>query len=358
MKKTGKVLSMILAAAMVMGLTACSGGGQQSTTAATTAAATTAAAEETTAAEAKQDSGTTAAASDIKWPNGTVTVVVPAAAGSTLDLSARILTNYLQETTGSAFVVTNDTTGNGTVAYENVRNAKPDGSTIMYPQNLFIQSRGGVYDKEPWDNFDIIDMGSDAVESYILVAASGKEYTNWEEFVEYAKANPGKLVAGIQNGGQAHMLQAMLNKAAGIETQMVEAGSSADKITGILGGYIDTAFVATGTGAGYVEAGDLIALMTVTPEKSTYNAEWPTSTELGFPEVQVLTKTAWFGPKGMDPALIQKINDTLAGAVDDPTVIEQNEKLHVANQHVTPEEAVKILKDADEAIKIGYEAIK
>lgn len=291
------------------------------------------------------------------WPAGTVTVVVPAAAGSTIDLQARIAATYLQKTTGAAFVVTNDTTGNGTVAYETVRNARPDGSTLLWTQNLFIQSRGGVYNEEPWDAFDPIANCGDSIEQYILVARSGEEYTDWASFEAYCKAHPGEIVAGIQNGGQAHMLQAILQNQAGIECQMVEAGSSTDKITGILGGYIDVAFVSSQTGAGYTESGELIALMTTTAQKSIYSDQWPTSAELGYPDVTVLTKTQLFGPKGMDEELKAAINTALTGAADDKDVQEQLEKLVLTAPYGTVEDAVEGARQSDELLKTGYELI-
>lgn len=286
-----------------------------------------------------------------------MTVVVPAAAGSTIDLQARVYTTYLQKATGQAFVVTNDTTGNGTVAYETVKNAKPDGVTLLWTQNLFIQSRGGIYSEEPWDNFDVIANCGDSIEQYILVARSGEEYTNWEELVAYAKEHPGELVAGIQNGGQAHMLQAMLGNQAGIECQMVEAGSSGDKITGILGGYIDIAFVSTQSGAGYMESGELIALMTTTAEKSVLVPDAPTSAELGYPDVTVFTATQLFGPKNMDEGLKAAINEALVKGTEDADVQEQLDKLSIAPANGDVAAATEAAKRSDELIKAGYAAI-
>ncbi len=348
-----KVLATVLALTMGLGLTACSAGKPAETSAPATASVETEAAKESE--EAKETEAV--AASDVAWPTGTVTVIVPAAAGSTIDLQARIITTYLQKTTGSAFVITNDTTGNGTVAYENARNAAADGSTLLWTQNLYIQSRGGIYNEEPWDAFDPVANAGDAIEQYILVARAGEEYTDWESFKAYCQAHPGEIVAGIQNGGQAHMLQAILQNQAGIECQMVEAGSSGDKITGILGGYIDVAFVSTQSGVGYTESGELIALMTTTPEKSTFNAEWLTSAELGYPDVTVLTKTQVFVPKGMDDGLKNAINAAINSSAEDADVKEQLDKLAIAYPSGTVEDAVSEAQKSDELLKEGYQLI-
>jgi len=292
---------------------------------------------------------------DVNWPNDDVTVVVPAEAGSLIDLVARTMTDYLQEETGQAFVVENDVSGNGTVAYEKVRNAKQDGLTLLFTQNLFLQYHGDIYDKEPFENFEVVGLGPRQTEAYILVARPDEEYSDWEELKEYAKANPGEITAGIQNGGMAHMLNEILNTEAGVEMKMVEAGSSNDKISGVLGGYIDVAFVATQTGAQYIESGDLISLMTTTEEPSSFNEEWPTSVELGYPDVVNVAMVGLFAPKGTDSALIEEINKTLAGLEDDSAVQEQLEKLVSVYEHHSPDKAEQILREYEEIIINGYE---
>lgn len=133
------------------------------------------------------------------WPSDTVTIVVNAQAGSGSDLLARIIGNYLQKTTGKAFVVKNDTTGNSTIAYETVANAKKDGLTIGFFNNHFLQYHGGVYKKNPWDIFDLVGIGPYGKEGFVLVGHPKAEYQTIQELIAYAKANPGKLVSGIQN---------------------------------------------------------------------------------------------------------------------------------------------------------------
>ncbi|MCH3918468.1 MAG: tripartite tricarboxylate transporter substrate binding protein [Spirochaetia bacterium] len=292
------------------------------------------------------------------WPQKTTTIIVPAQAGSSLDLNARVMAEYLQRTTGNAFVIQNDVTGNGTVAYENVRNAAKNGTTLLYTQNLFLQYHGGVYSQNPWDAFDVVGIGQNLSEMYILVAKNGrKEFSNWNELVAYAKANPGKLVAGIQNGGMAHLLTVLLEKDAGIQFKLVEAGSSADKISGILGGYIDVAFVATATGADYVKSGDLLAFMTTTSKRSAYNDTWPTSSELGYKDIVNLAATGIFVPKGTDPKIIAAISNAISGMASDTKVIESDTKLHSIYTHYSPEEATKLLQDYDIALTAAYKMI-
>ena len=316
MKKRSSIILALLACA---GLAACS---SNSAGTQTTAAATTAAAAETTAAAGESKAEEAAApATDVQWPTGTVTVVVPAAAGSTIDLQARIYTTYLQKSTGQAFVVTNDTTGNGTVAYENVKNAKPDGSTLLWTQNLFIQSRGGVYSEEPWDNFDVIANCGDTVEQYILVARAGEKYTNWEELVAYAKEHPGEVklgTTGVNTVNYADTLRLM--KALGIENDITvvpfDGGSAAN--TALLGNQIQLLTMSVSDTKSYVASGDFYGMVVFGEDRAKALPDTPCSKELGI-DITTTKPRGYYAPAGTS----QEVLDLLADAIEEVTKTEE-----------------------------------
>ena len=88
------------------------------------------------------------------WDADTVTIYVPTKAGNQADLYIRFITPVLEKKLGKSFVVVNQTDGNGVVAYETVRNAQKDGSTLLYFLNsMVVQSHTGVYDKTLPENF-------------------------------------------------------------------------------------------------------------------------------------------------------------------------------------------------------------
>ncbi len=347
MKKT---ISVILAAAMTAALAACGPSAPaQSTTAAP--AATQAAAPAATQAAAQE----APAAAEVKWPAETVNVYLPAAAGSQIDLVCRLETKWLTEKTGQNFVVINDETGNGSVAYETVRNAKPNGNTLLYTQNIWIQYYGDVYNTYPADAVDVVSMGGDpAVASYGIACAKGLPYTTWEELVAYAKENPGKVTCGIQNGGMAHLMSAIMAKQAGIEVKMVESGGSQEKITNMLGGRVDFAMLAAKTMLPYIESNDLVALAQCSMERSETYPDWPTTAELGYPDVQNLTKSAWYVPKNMDPELKKAINEAMKEMENDKELQEALFSMGSTFKYYTIEESEKQLLDAAASLKDGY----
>lgn len=304
-------------------------------------------------AQGTQESGATK-----QWPSETVTIVVNAQAGSGSDLTARIFADYLQKTLGQAFVVKNDTTGNSTIAYETVANAKKDGTTIGFFANQFLQYHGGVYRKNPWDIFDVVGIGPYGKEGFVLVGHPNAPYKNLEELIAYAKANPNTIKSGIQNRSVSHFVNEIFNNYAGITMSLVESGSSADKIAGILGGYLDVGFVYSVNAAQYVEAGQLNAYILAAKERSTLIPDCVTGIELGYTDlITDMAMPSFVVPKGTDASVAQAINAALAGITNNPDAVAQLAKLRSTYIHSDIQESVSIIKNSGELIKKSYELI-
>lgn len=297
-------------------------------------------------------------ASTEAWPNDTVTFVLNAQAGSGSDLVARIFADFLEDTTGQSFVIKNDTSGNSTIAYETVANAKKDGTTIGFFNNQFLQYHGGVYRKNPWDIFDVAAIGPYGQEGFVLVGHPDAPYQTIEELIAYAKENPNSLKSGIQNRSVSHFVNEILNANADITMNLVESGSSADKIAGILGGYLDIGFVYSVTAAQYVEAGQLNAYILAAPERSKLIPGVPTGVELGYPDLLTdMAMPAFFVPKGTDPTVIEAINSAIAGIENDENAITQLQKLRFKYIHANVQESIDIIRNSEEIIKKSYELI-
>ena len=140
---------------------------------------------------------------DAAWPTKTVTFKVAANAGGGTDNFARILTACLQKATGEAFTVVNDSTGNGTVAFESVRNAAPDGYTLLfYHSTMGIQYYQDAYAYNPADesNFTVIANVPNGGTGDVLCVPASAPYKTFEEFRTYCQEHPG-VFFGNQNGG-------------------------------------------------------------------------------------------------------------------------------------------------------------
>ena len=136
---------------------------------------------------------------DASWPKGTIKLVIPAKAGGGTDIMGRIFANYLQQTTGSAVAVINQPSGGGTVGYEMVRTAKPDGQTLLYAHtSLLINAHTGRY---PHALSDFTPIAyAQIYPPQVYAVAPDAPWNSLKDFVEDARNNPDKFTIGGLSG--------------------------------------------------------------------------------------------------------------------------------------------------------------
>ena len=324
MKK--RLFAIMMAATMAIA-TGCASGSTTSTTAAAaaettkagdTAAAEAADAQETVAVETAAQADIDAAAADnYGFPKGTITWVVAGKAGGGSDLATRYLSEAMTKELGITNTVTNF--DSNTVGHQNVANAQPDGSTIMLATGaLNIQWITGNADANPKTDLTLIaaldDNGFTA-----LCAPVNAPYNTFDEMIEYAKQNPGKLNAGMPSSGNNTFQFGKLQQAEGIQLNAVEASSESDRLTNLAGGFIDLGFVGIGNAQEYEKAGKLKVLGTMAGDGiviADYDAslgdQYKTLQEQGHEDLFWNVKHYVYGPAGMDEAQVQKINAAMS----------------------------------------------
>ena len=332
MKK--RLFAIALAATMAIA-TGCGSSSTTSTTAApaaetkaaeTTKAAESAASTETAAAPAASVADVeTAAQADIDaaaadnygFPEGTITWVVPGKAGGGSDLATRYLSEAMTKELGITNTVTNY--DSNTVGHQTVANAKPDGSTIMLATGaLNIQWITGNAEVNPKTDLTLIaaldDNGFSA-----LCAPVNAPFNTFDEMIEYAKQNPGKLNAGMPSSGNNTFQFGKLQQSEGIQLNAVEASSESDRLTNLAGGFIDLGFVGIGNAQEYEKAGKLKVLGTMAGDGlviADYDAslgdQYKTLQEQGHQDLFWNVKHYVYGPAGMDAAQVEKINAAMS----------------------------------------------
>ena len=268
MKK--KILATILAGTMALSLAAC--GGSE------TASETTAAPAADSGSEAAAEGGDAAAASDWK-PEGTVSIVVPAGAGGDTDLSARVFAQYAKELTGVDFIVVNSNGAAGSVAANQVLESAPDGMTCLYGHALVnVANIAGVTDY----NYTAFKIGpSFALEPAQQFYTFTDKYPDLDSFIEAAKAAPGQLKACTEVGAYTYYELLGFEKAAGIDLDLVDAGSTSDKIAAMLSGQIDLMPGPYVNCKDYLETGDFTCIGVPTEERYDITKDLPTLKEQG-----------------------------------------------------------------------------
>lgn len=309
-------LSGVLAAAM-LSVTACGGADTAATEAAKTEAAKT---------EAAAEGGQAAEAEGIGFPKDeTITLAVPGKAGGGSDLGIRYYSEGLNRLYGLKTTVTNY--DSNTVGHQTVAAAKPDGTTLTVATSaLNIQYITGNAEVNPIEDFTLIACLQDNGFSTLAVPADAP-YDDFAGFVEYAKAHPGELNAGMPAAGSNTFIFGMLTEKTGIQLNSVECASESDRLTNLAGGFIDIGVVGVGNALEYEKAGKLKVIGTVSSDGTTISKypealpdNFKTLQEQGFEDCTISIYHYLLGPAGMDETMVAEMNAAMKAVVEDETV--------------------------------------
>ena len=274
MKK--KLVALVVACSMVLGLAACGGSSSSSSSSESKPAAET--------AEAGDASGSGDAAASTEapsgWaPSGTVSIIVPAGAGGNTDLSARVFAQYAKEISGVDFIVVNANGAAGSVAANQVLSAAPDGQTVLYGHNLVnVAKVAGVTDYD----YTAFKLGPTfAKDPAQQLYVNPKKYADMNAFLEAAKANPGALKACTEVGAYTYYELLAFENLAGIDLDLVDVGSNSDKITAMLSEQVDLMPGAYINCKDYLESGQFACIGAPTAERYELIADIPTLKEQG-----------------------------------------------------------------------------
>ncbi|MGH0053469.1 MAG: tripartite tricarboxylate transporter substrate-binding protein [Sphaerochaetaceae bacterium] len=198
--------------------------------------------------------GTTENEAVAKWPKN-VEIVVPGGAGGDTDFNARLLAQYLQEKIGSNFVISNVNGNGGATGTRQVKNATPDGSSVLFFHSAFVVNKvSGAVDY----GFDSYDFACIAAMSRgnLIVTQSKYGFKNMADLKAYTIAHPNELKIAVQTGATSYAM-AMQLIADGFKLNTVDAGSASARVAAILGGHVDVILAAYGSVKDYVMDGTL-----------------------------------------------------------------------------------------------------
>jgi tripartite-type tricarboxylate transporter receptor subunit TctC len=247
---------------------------------------------------------------DFKWPAKNVQVSIPYKAGGGVDKAARLVCAELEKSTGKTFVITNKPEGNGIIAINELAGQEPDGYNLMVVSNrdlfghIVNDIEGVEYDKDTFTYIATLLEGADC-----LFSQSGK-YSSFEQMIQYAKANPGKLTIATSNNTGLQTINDISDKL-DIELTSVAYSSGADAFADLLGGHVDGAMVALSF---YVQGKEngVIPVLTMTSEKFPVdNLEVDCLSDYGLEEAASPMFRFLLGPAGMDQVLIDKMVEQL-----------------------------------------------
>jgi tripartite-type tricarboxylate transporter receptor subunit TctC len=258
------------------------------------------------------------------FPARPIRYICPWPAGGSTDAVIRAFAESAAKVLGQQVLVDNKPGAGGTFGANELVNAKPDGYTVsQLPHGVF---RIPHMQKVAFDTLkDFTWIACLTGYTFGLVVPADGPIKSVKDFVDYAKANPGKLSYGhTGNGTSPHLAVEEFASRAGITLNAVPFKGNADNMQAILGGHTMAASDATGW-APHVASGKLRLIATYGSKRTKRWPEVPTLDELGYKTVSD-SPFGVCGPKGMEPAVTKVLHDAFRKTLEDPAVLAMLEK--------------------------------
>jgi tripartite-type tricarboxylate transporter receptor subunit TctC len=254
------------------------------------------------------------------YPTRPVRIVVTFPAGSTSDILARPMAQWLQERLGQPFVVDNRPGAGGTIGTEAVVRASPDGYTLLLISGAHTVN-ATLYDKLSF-NFirDIVPVAGISRETGLMVVNPSVPAKTVPEFIAYAKANPGKInMASAGIGASTHVAGELFKMMTGVNMVHVPYRGSPPALTDLLGGQVHVYFGPIAGSIEYVRAGTLRALAVTTAKRSEALPDLPTVGEF-VPGYEASAVWGVGAPRNTPAEIVDKLNKEINAGLADPKV--------------------------------------
>lgn len=254
------------------------------------------------------------------YPKKPISLVVGFTAGGISDVLARALAVRLAAQMGQPVVVENKPGAGTLIAGEYVSKAAPDGYTLWLQDLSTHAVNVGLYKKLPYDSLkDFTPITMVASTPLILIVHPSLQVKTIADFVRVAKARKETLAyASSGNGTIPHLTTEAFNQQLGIEATHVPYKGSSAAAQAVLAGDVAYNFSTMPPALAQVRGGKLVALGVTTSKRVAAAPEVPTISESGLPGFEFVLYSGILGPKGMDPALVERINAEFVKAVASP----------------------------------------
>jgi tripartite-type tricarboxylate transporter receptor subunit TctC len=252
-----------------------------------------------------------------EFPSKPVTLIVPWAPGGSTDVCLRVLAETTTKYLGQPVVVDNKPGGGGTVGGATMAaTAKPDGYTVAQIPISVI--RYPYMMKVNWDTLrDFTYIIHLTGYTFGVVVKADAPWKTWNEFIAYAKANPGKVTYATPGAGTSlHITMETMAMRQGIKWIQVPMKGGGETTPAVLGGHVTATADSTGW-APQVDAGELRLLVTWGNQRTKKWPNVPTLKELGYGIVSN-SPFGIAGPKGMDPKVVKILHDAFKKGMEDP----------------------------------------
>ncbi|MGH8649737.1 MAG: Bug family tripartite tricarboxylate transporter substrate binding protein [Burkholderiales bacterium] len=258
------------------------------------------------------------------YPARPVRAIIAFPPGSATDIIGRVISTKVSELWGQQAVPDNRGGAGGSIASAIAAKAAPDGYTLIINSNAHVVNPS-MFAKLPYDTLkDFVDIMPLVGQPNVMVVNPGSRLKTFGDFLSFARANPGKInfaFAGLGSG--THLNSEKLKLDAKIDFTLVSYKGSADAITDVVGGRVDTYFSPISAGLPFIQGGKLRALAITSARRSSQLPDVPTIAESGVPNFEFILWFGLWGPTGIPDPVLSKIRKDFGAALQDKSVREK-----------------------------------
>ncbi|MCJ0764788.1 Bug family tripartite tricarboxylate transporter substrate binding protein [Variovorax terrae] len=297
------------------------------------------------------------------FPDKPVRIVVPFAAGNTLDTALRLVAEAFKQNTGQPMLIDNKPGGSGIIAAQTVLSAPPDGYTLLLANTSMFTINPHTFAKLPYDPEKSFRPVTNFLGSAMVMAVNASvPANNLKEFIAWAKARPGKVsFASFTAGNSSHFSGVILNQRAGIDMVHVPFNGTPPAVQNLVGGQVDAAFLPLLAVKPHMDSGKVKVIAVTSPQRSPLMPGVGTFREQGFPDLEIYIWAAIVAPAATPEAVVGKLNAELVRILKSAEIKDKWRTMDFETLPSTPEEFTRFAQ-ADsrrwaEAVKIsGFKA--
>jgi tripartite-type tricarboxylate transporter receptor subunit TctC len=257
------------------------------------------------------------------FPSKPITFIVPVPPAGILDTVARMVVPSMSATLGQSIVVDNRSGAGGNIAASAAARATPDGHTLLVGYSMFHVGNPSMYRHLTWDPIrDFAPVAMLVVSPHVLCIHPSVPAKTMKEFVEYVRANPGKVnYASPGSGSVPHVGVELFKQQNKLEMVHVPYRGAAPAIQDLIAGSVQMIVATPPSIAAFVQSGKVRALAVAAKKRSSRLPDVPTSAEAGFPGFELEAWVALFAPIATPAAAVKKLSDAAKVALQSPEVI-------------------------------------
>lgn len=297
------------------------------------------------------------------FPSRPIHLIVPFAAGNTLDASARVMAEAFSRNTGQPIIIDNRPGGAGAIGAQAAANANPDGYTVLMASSGMLAINPHTFSKLAYDP----EKSFKAITGFVgspMVMAIHKDVpaTDLNGFIDWTRKHPNTVSYGsFTAGNPSHFAGVILNQKANLDMAHIPYNGTGPAVQNLVGGQIHATFAPSLAVAPFLEGGRVKILATTSPERRPNLPEVPTFSELGYPELDILMWTTFMVPAGTPDAIVEKLSVEFGKALKDTEVAAKLDSMDFVLLPSNPEDTRKFITDESkrwgEAVKLsGFKA--